>query len=395
VNENELTVCKWGSKVLSFDKRSATYKSELLQEAKALSDLFRDEFGIALFVSYGVLLGFTRGDGFIAHDDDFDFAYISAHEDKAEIVAESARIIEKLIDSGFEINEASFGQYKVWKRTTGLVSRSHWALFKFEIFVGWRENQNAFLYFGIDQPVPVDVFLPLRRQDFLGVTLAVPNKPEAICEAIYGKNWRIPDPGFRYSLSRAQWARFSFLFTSQNRLYWEAYYRGKHKKQPWSVLPSQFAAFIANEIKPCRLLEVGCGNGRDSLFFSSAGFEVVAADYSAAAVELCRTRSEESGMKLEVVKLNVYNLSQVIRFIAQSSTAFDTVYARFFLHAISQIGERNFWRLSANVLKPAGKCCVEFRTDRDVRAHVGAKISENERSDGHYRRFINLEQVMA
>jgi hypothetical protein len=108
-----------------------------------------------------------------------------------------------------------------------------------------------------------------------------------------------------------------------------------------------------------------------------------------------RTRSEESGIKLEVVQLNVYNLSQVIRFIGQSSAAFDAVYARFFLHAVSQIGERNFWRLSANVLKPGGKCCIEFRTDRDVRAQVGARISENERSDGHYRRFINVEQVMA
>jgi 2-polyprenyl-3-methyl-5-hydroxy-6-metoxy-1,4-benzoquinol methylase len=111
---------------------------------------------------------------------------------------------------------------------------------------------------------------------------------------------------------------------------------GEYKKQPWSVLPSQFAAFIANEIEPCRLLEVGCGNGRDSLFFSSAGFDVVAADYSAAAVELSRTRSEESGIKLEVVQLNVYNWSQVIRFIGQSSAAFDAVYAPFFLHAVSQ-----------------------------------------------------------
>jgi hypothetical protein len=159
-----------------------------------------------------VLLGFTRGDGFIGHDEDFDFAYISAHEDKAEIVAESAQIIEKLVDTGFEINETNFGQYKVWKRTTDLV-------FKFEIFVGWRENQNALLYFGIDQPVPVDVFLPFRRQDFLGVTLAVPNKPEAVCEAIYGKNWRIPDPGFRYSLSRAQWgALLVFIHLTKSAL---------------------------------------------------------------------------------------------------------------------------------------------------------------------------------
>jgi SAM-dependent methyltransferase len=54
-------------------------------------------------------------------------------------------------------------------------------------------------------------------------------------------------------------------------------HRHRDKAQPWSVLPSQFAVFVANEVAPARLLEVGCGNGRDSLFFSSAGFDVVAA----------------------------------------------------------------------------------------------------------------------
>lgn len=65
VNEKDLTVCKWGTKVLTFDKRSESYKTALLQAARTLSDLFKTEFGIDLFVSYGVLLGFTRGDGFI------------------------------------------------------------------------------------------------------------------------------------------------------------------------------------------------------------------------------------------------------------------------------------------------------------------------------------------
>lgn len=386
MNEEDKTISKWGVKVVTFDRRTDAYKAELLETARMFRDLFKAEFGIDLFVSYGVLLGFARNGDFIGHDDDFDFAYISPQRKKAEMVAESARIIETLIDKGFDVYENSFGQYKVWMRREGKI-------FKFEIFVGWREGENAFLYFGIDQPVPLSIFLPLRAHRFFDDILPIPNQPEAVCEAIYGKNWRTPDPNFRYALTAEQWRRFAFLFTSVNRQHWNTYYKQRSKGEPWSVLPSQFAAFVANETSPGRLLEVGCGNGRDSLFFSSVNFDVTATDYSTAAIELCKTRSEESGYKLTLDQLNVYDLSHVMRFISESKGAFDVVYARFFLHAITELGERNFWRFCLGVLKVGGKCFVEFRTDQDKRAEIGVKISENERSDGHYRRFMSLDQV--
>jgi SAM-dependent methyltransferase len=388
VNKHTEIESQWGAQVTPFGERSAEYKSEILQAAKKLRDLFSTEFGIELFVCYGVLLGFTRSGDFVGHDFDLDFAYISGHENKADVVAESARVIEKLADLGFQIKEASFGQYKVWKDEVG-------DSFRFEIFVGWREGENAFLYFGIDQPVSVDLFFPLRERDFGGVTLPIPNQPEAVCETIYGKNWRTPDTSFRYALTPQQWKRFSFLFTSQNRDHWNAYYKHRSKIEPWSILPSQFAAFVANEVPPGRLLEIGCGNGRDSIFFSSVGFAVTATDYSSTALDLCRARSDSSGHGLRLAALNLYDLSQVKRFLSQLDTGFAVIYARFFLHAISEIGERNFGRLCIGALDKNGKCFVEFRTDRDKRAEVGFKLSDNETIDGHYRRFISLEKIMA
>jgi SAM-dependent methyltransferase len=387
IAESERIDSQWGKKVVPFSRRSVEYKLRLLREAKSIRDLYKSEFGIDLFVCYGVLLGFTRSNNFIGHDFDFDFAYISAHENKADVAAESARVIERLIDLGFQIKETSFGQYKVWKEGPR-------AAFRVEIFVGWREASGALLYFAIDEPVPLDVFLPLCRREFLGVALPIPSQPEAVCAAIYGKNWRTPDPTFRYELKANKWKKFSFLFSSQNREHWESYYRRGQKGQPWSILPTQFAGFVANEVRPGRLLEVGCGNGRDAFFFASAGFEVTASDYSKVALELCEMRSQQSRHRLELVPLNLYDLTQVIRFV-DSAAGFDIVYARFFLHAVSEIAERNFWRLCAGVLNPGGKCFVEFRTDKDRRATIGLKISNNEVIDGHYRRFLSMRKVKA
>ena len=68
--------------------------------------------------------------------------------------------------------------------------------------------------------------------------------------------------------------------------YWNSYYASR------AVLklsaPSQFAAFVAQEAGDAHLIiEVGCGNGRDSLFFARHGFQVVAIDGSEAAILKC------------------------------------------------------------------------------------------------------------
>ena len=65
--------------------------------------------------------------------------------------------------------------------------------------------------------------------------------------------------------------------------YWNQYYASREVMK--LSAPSQFAAFAAQEAGDAHLIiEVGCGNGRDSLFFARHGFQVVAIDGSTAAI---------------------------------------------------------------------------------------------------------------
>src|SRR6187402_2050055 len=59
--------------------------------------------------------------------------------------------------------------------------------------------------------------------------------------------------------------------TTENRSdYWDEYYAARATTR--RPLPSQFATFVAGELdRPHRVIELGCGNGRDSIFFSSFG----------------------------------------------------------------------------------------------------------------------------
>lgn len=378
---------KWGTPTVTFDNKSVAFKRDLLGFAAELTGIFKERFGIELFVAYGVLLGFTRSDGFIGHDDDLDMAYISAKATKAEIYQQSVEVVDALLAMGFEVKFSTYGQYKVLKK----VGKHR---LKVEIFIGWIEDERTYLYFAIDQGVDSSIFLPLGKKRFMGVELPVPADPEAVCAATYGPEWRTPNPEFRYELNKDKWKPFVFLRATHNRGHWDAYYSRKKPDEPWSVDPSPFAVFVTDQQNPARLLEVGCGNGRDSLYFSSRGFEVVGTDYSAPALELCAARAVEAGLTATFEPLNIYDVVDVARFNAANAQGFDALYARFFVHAITEQGEEDLLRVCQSALRPGGRCYLEFRTNHDLRAQAGRAISANEREDGHYRRFVDPDVLI-
>ena len=70
-----------------------------------------------------------------------------------------------------------------------------------------------------------------------------------------------------------------------NTDYWNLYYQ--NKLCPTS--PSPFARYVSTLVEPGRTLaELGCGNGRDALYFASLGLDVVAMDLSEAAISMLR-----------------------------------------------------------------------------------------------------------
>jgi tellurite methyltransferase len=63
-----------------------------------------------------------------------------------------------------------------------------------------------------------------------------------------------------------------------DKKYWDGYYTDHYSKSK----PTSFAKSIINTLpkRTCKLLEIGCGNGRDSFYFSGKGHDVSAFDQS-------------------------------------------------------------------------------------------------------------------
>jgi adenylylsulfate kinase-like enzyme/SAM-dependent methyltransferase len=149
--------------------------------------------------------------------------------------------------------------------------------------------------------------------------------------------------------------------------------------------PSSFAMAVAGGLAPpLRLLEVGCGNGRDAAFFASQGIDVTGVDLSDAAVESCR--ANYSSDRLSFVAGDIASL--------RPSEPFDVVYGRFVLHAMTSPEEDTFISEAAERLAPAGRLFVEARSINDPLARRGEVISTTERISGHYRRFIVADELV-
>jgi SAM-dependent methyltransferase len=162
--------------------------------------------------------------------------------------------------------------------------------------------------------------------------------------------------------------------------YWNSYY-GKSSHDSPPAIPSQFAVFIANEFSDSKplIVDVGCGNGRDSLFFASAGFRTIGVDGSEAAIESCRARSSGESEFLHST-VDDPDLPQRIHAM-QDIRSPVLVYARFFLHAITDEEESSFLALAKTLCDTGGRLAVEFRTNRD---ELQIKTTQT-----HFRRYVN------
>ncbi len=159
--------------------------------------------------------------------------------------------------------------------------------------------------------------------------------------------------------------------------YWETYY-ATHASEGLR-LPSQFATFVAGELgRPHRIIELGCGNGRDALFLSRYGHDVVGVDASRSAIDGCRRTAELTGERATFVMstIDAPGLADLVR----GEHGPRLVYARFFLHAITEDEERTLLALAAAITEPGDLLAVEYRTVRDS---SGAKVT-----DAHYRRYV-------
>ena len=156
--------------------------------------------------------------------------------------------------------------------------------------------------------------------------------------------------------------------------YWNKFYQAN------GVIhnPSIFARHVENNyFEPGKtLLELGCGNGRDAIFFAEKGKKVSALDLSAQTIQ-------------NLSSLNVKNSEFFNQDFSQLSNFknFDYVYSRFTLHSIDDETEKMVFQQLPKVLKTGGLFLLEARSLKDE------ELTKTFGTD-HFRRYLDYEETV-
>ena len=167
--------------------------------------------------------------------------------------------------------------------------------------------------------------------------------------------------------------------------YWTNFYSDSKFSKEFHI-PSQFSAFCLSEMRASeikRVIEIGCGNGRDTFLFLQHGLSVTATDKSEAAV----TSVQEKFGSHKNLRTLTFDVASVDSIACEDHEKPLAIYARFVLHALTNEQIKSFFNFCSGSTREGDKVFVEYRTSHDKDRH--------KEFSGHFRNFLDPSQIEA
>ncbi|MGW6175318.1 methyltransferase domain-containing protein [Arthrobacter sp. NPDC055138] len=313
--------------------------------------------GSEAFLYSGTLLGYVRENGFIPHDKDMDCGYLSQAANAEEAQREFVEVGRALIAAGYQVTpKASCIAVRDREGSRDMVDIAH--LFR---------KPNGFVGFpfgtvGVEE-VPAEDFLPVQESTLSGHPVTVPNRPDRVVAHVYGDDWRIPNPDFKWKDARRRRDPQALLsYTDRTRLAMDDFYA--HEAD---VTPSEFAQWVCTRTDGVAfVIDLGCGNGRDSSFFAQAGYPVAAVDVSTYAVEAAKKHVAKHS-DIHVVETDLLEAGRLAALRGEvPGTGNALFYARFFLNGLTAKQDRIFFEQLGSAAETGDLVALEHRTDLDA-----------------------------
>lgn len=358
-------------------------KSALLIEVERALVVLNEVVGVPGFLAFGALLGAVRDGHLIGHDNDVDVSYLARGSHPVDVIVESFQVERMFQGEGWSTMRMSGADFKLivpWRGggTIGI-----------DVFTAFYNDGWLYVMPTVRGRVPPGDLLPLTTVELEGRPVSAPRNPEALLRATYGAGWRVPDPSFKYRPDRGLQRRLSGWMRGERHeiRHWAEFYRGRSA----AVVPEEPSAFarwtLAREGAPRRILELGCGTGRDALWFARSRCRVRAVDFVGTAAAAVDRRARTDGLPLRAARMNIADLRDSLTYGAAVAHGFkpQVVYARFLLDAIRPAARGNVWRLARQALRATGgRLYLEFRVAPTARYLAGR----------HWRTFTDPATVV-
>lgn len=143
-------------------------------------------------------------------------------------------------------------------------------------------------------------------------------------------------------------------------------------------------------IKPCKVLDIGCGEGTDAIYLASIGFDVTGIDLSENAIKYAIEKANNKSQKVNFFAHDINDLDQL-------NEKYDFILDFFVLHHIPHKNRDKFVRNVLKLLNPDGiYLSICFNNDTDAFGNHGKKhIISHLGTNIYLSTFKELDQLFS
>ncbi len=175
----------------------------------------------------------------------------------------------------------------------------------------------------------------------------------------------------------------------QQSQYWEKNFSSK--PEMFGFEPSIAAVKSLNFFKGKKIIELGAGLGRDTIFFAQNSIQVEALDYSQKAIEIINNKSKKLNLA-QFIKTKFFDIRKKLPF---DDDTIDGCFSHMlYCMALSNCDLENLNKEILRVLKPGGIniYTVRHTNDGDYKNgyHIGEDLYEN---DGFIVHFFSKDKI--
>jgi len=180
-------------------------------------------------------------------------------------------------------------------------------------------------------------------------------------------------------------ARLLLYMSSSNRQVWQDKWHSR--TEPINDFAKQLVSELG-EGKSRKLLDLGCGNGMDTLYFAEQGYNVTAVDVSESGIKMLQERLDEAS--LPNIFAVLHDISQPL---AYPSSSFDVVYAHLSLHYFDDETTRQIIQNIHQLLATNGMFFIRCKSVDDPLYGKGENEGEDMFRSDHLRHFFREEYM--
>lgn len=162
--------------------------------------------------------------------------------------------------------------------------------------------------------------------------------------------------------------------------YWNAAWATR-KAEPANAFAKHAYAFMKSR-KPKYLLEVGCGDGQDAIYFANKGLEVTAVDLSRTAIVLLQSQNKQ-----------IKSYVRDVRTMQMPKNSFDVIYAHLSLHYFDDKTTTKVFERLLEMLKPGGLIFIKCKSTDDTLYGKGVRVGKDMYRKDHVRHFFTKEYM--